>query len=498
MGFPATMKIEDLDLKHEEFELLEGDFRLIELLTSGGAELRRNLDAVLHERPMEPRKLKEHRNALFNYNNIIGTVIGWYIAKLFENVPVVDAPESESEPGIAKKKVKIHGDVAAFLDDCDRCGKKFVDRFSTVARDLLRYRRVFVVVDLPKQEKQYANLGEQRAEGATVPYLVFYDPRHVINWGRDSHGKLQWIFVKTCTVEAAEDFPHTPTKYTNWWYFSATGTAHYRAKHDSTGSVGDEAVLISESSAQRLNVVEIEISEDHWLAYRSLLPAIKHLNLENALDWQLFLNALAILWIKGRIDEKPTLSEIGYLALEQDGAAGYLEQSGSMANILRERNEELREEIYRLSYVIQQGRNTSAVAASQSGISKEMDAMPSMHVCSALGDAIRTGMQSVLNLVCEIAGSAPLVVRGFDFPSEDASDAVDVFTKARDSGIRSDTLFTELAVKLALQLLGDQPASLKKQVEDEIRSGPTQSQLLEEEKKAQLERFSGSFLSAAA
>lgn len=33
MNFPTTMKIEDLDLKHEEFALLEGDFLLAELMS---------------------------------------------------------------------------------------------------------------------------------------------------------------------------------------------------------------------------------------------------------------------------------------------------------------------------------------------------------------------------------------------------------------------------------------------------------------------------------
>lgn len=483
---PKRIKVEELNRKHPEWEDHESDIRLIDIMTRGGSALRANLDDVLHSRPMEPSEMKDYRKKLFNYNNVLGTVNGWYLAKLFEVTPSIDQPEGSA-----------NADLQAFLEDSDRSGTPFVDKVREIADTLLRFRRVFILADQPQNETAYATREEEIRARATVPYLVCYDPRHVINWGRDGYGALRWIVARTFNTTQADEFPHAPVQESHWWYFSQDRIAHYKAVHEN-GTEPEWADLVSEVVVDSFRIVEIELHEDHWLSYRALLPAIKLLNLENALDWQLFINALAILTIKGRIDEKVTINELGYIHLPEGSDASYLEQSGTMANILRERCQELLENCYRLMYVIQQGRSGNATAAAQSGISKEMDTMPSLHVCSAIGDSLRLGMRRILALVADIVSAGAPEVRGFSFQTEDVAGSLSTLEKLNGLEIPSDTLYQEMEVSAAKEVLGDQPQRILDTVEREIRSGPTRSARAEAEKQAQIERFAGGFREAAA
>lgn len=486
--FPASIKVSDLNRKHPEYDIHKFDLDRISMLTSGGHKLTSQLDTVLHSRPMEPAEMKEYRKNLFSYNNILGTVNGWYVAKLFEKSPSVDMVDGVENP-----------EMQSFLNDSDRSGTPFIDSMRKVASSILKFKRVFAVIDQPEQKKEYATRAEELADKATAPYMVVYDPRHVINWGRDGFGALQWILARTDVVSVSGEFPHAPQREAHWWYFSGKTQAHYRAVYENEHSEPELAQLVFERTVSRFNVVEIEVSDDHWLASRALLPAIKLLNLENALDWQLFINALPILVIKGRIDEKPTVNELGYLLIPEGGDASYLEQSGAMADTLRERCQEHLENCYRLMYVVQQGRSGNATAAAQSGISKEADTMPSLHVCSAIGDSLRIGMKKILEIVSSIAGIQNVPdVRGFMFPTDDVDGSLATLEKLNSLQIPSDTLYTEVEVGAAKEVLGDQPQNILDAVEKEIRSGPTRSARIEAEKREQVERFAESFSQAAA
>jgi hypothetical protein len=111
-------------------------------------------------------------------------------------------------------------------------------------------------------------------------------------------------------------------------------------------------------------VFKQQLHADHWIADRIASPLSRLMNIENSYDWALEQTNLAVLVIFSDSEVNTVKrSETGFIQLGQEDKAVFLEQSGHAFEASQKRIMELREEIYRLSYLVAQGRSSSAAAS---------------------------------------------------------------------------------------------------------------------------------------
>lgn len=460
------MLTKDLERRHPEYDKWLKPLDVIELLYCGGAMLEKSVSSVLIKRPMEVSDVFEARARMFNYQNIIGTALGWYEAAMFADEVAYDV-SSGGKTATADR-------YEAFLGNCDRKGTAFTDFFRRVFIDAALYQRSFVLVDRPAQGAEFKTLAEQRAAGALEPYLVRFDRRQVINWGVDRFGVLEWLVIEQ--DEAERGFGAADKEYRYWRYYDRTQFKVFRAEMEN-GKPKDTAVMVDVgmhalSESGSVPFVVLELPDALWLGNRAYLPAKAHVNKMNAHDWGMFIACLPMPVLKGFKDEAVRVSETAFIRLEEDGDAFYLEPSGVAFEHQANSIASLREEIYRQLYLQAQGRSTEATPAAQSGFSKEMDMAPARDVLGKFGDAVRAAMEQVLSFVALARGEdATFSVRGFSFEEADAEHEVKLVTALEMGNCPSPSLVKEKWKCVARVVAPDQPEAFYADVDKEIDAG---------------------------
>ncbi|MFN3323427.1 MAG: hypothetical protein ACK5AZ_08025 [Bryobacteraceae bacterium] len=497
MASSATVPVKLLDAKRADYTANAETWDSIELLYRGAHSLKARAERFLVKRPKELSDVYAARVSRFTYQNILGTVLGWYQAAMFETDP--DILIRRADDG------KLNEEQAAayqrFLNDCDRCGTTYTDMWRRVYLSMLLFRSAFVLIDLPKIGGEPTTLAEQKAMGALDPYVVLYDPRQVINWETDEYGNLAWIVIQTTTERRA--FGAETAVVDRWYYFDKAEYRVYESQRKEAAKKAETAALIDEgrhalADVGRVPVRWIQIPDGLWLASRAFLPALSHLDLQNAYHWGLFNGCLPTLYVKGEFEEPPNRSEISYIQVPADGEIGYIEPSGTSFSIAAAEIQALREEIYRQMYLQAQGRSSTAVASAQSGYSKEMDMAPSRDVLNGFGDVLRAGMQAVLGDVAAIRGDVDLKfdVRGFTFGEDQSGEELKTAQLAADLNIPSKTLEKEVQKKIARCLLKDARPDVIQKVEAEIDAAPTKEERAAEQEQRQREQIRASLAGA--
>jgi hypothetical protein len=118
MTFPGSLAVGKLNAKSEEFAENLPWMEKIRLLDEGGPCFEKSLDAFLKRRPSEPNEMYRLRREMASYTNIVGTANGWYLAKLFEDDPVIDQISAENKP-LTPDATDF---FAQFITNCDRGG----------------------------------------------------------------------------------------------------------------------------------------------------------------------------------------------------------------------------------------------------------------------------------------------------------------------------------------------------------------------------------------
>lgn len=477
MTFPDTLKISDLRVRHPEYAGREKREAEIRALYCGDEALEEHIGSLLFRRVKEPAAVYDQRKASLNYTNVLGAGIGWYLSKLFEQDPKIELPKA----------------YADFLSDCDNAGTSFVDANRELAEDLLLSSVAYVLVDRPAEDPaKFPDRGAQREAGALREYIVRLCPESVTNWATDAYGNLQWVWTEQ-VIDAYDpdsaEFPPKPKRVREWRYYADTGEyavyqapAEPEAADEKAQKVGEGMHALADKGM--VPVIRYKIPKGIWIGKRAFYPCRMLLNQENAYDWALRQNALAILWTKGMQEQaNQTVSEIAHLALPANGEIGYLEQGGTTLQLIADRVDSLREEAYRGMYLVQQGRSASATPAAQSGVSKELDMMPGNEVLGGLGDAMRAGMVRVLEAVVAARGASDEPkVEGFDFQTASVPDELSVIEQLQRIDVPSDRFHKILYTRAALIAMNDQLQADKDEVVAEIEAAPTRTQLLAQQR----------------
>ena len=489
---------ETIDAKHIEWQTHQDTYFNVAVMFEGGSLIRKYADKFLLRRPKEDSSVYQHRLELMTYENNLGTGLGWWLAEMFSSEPKIDI-RPQNPDGNPDSDGKLTPDQdqfyhQQFMKDCDRHGTPFIDFARELFKNLVLYRKSFVLVDQPVSDPdKYLTFMEQKDDGALNPYLVSFAPVQVINWDVDEHGNYNWMVIYQKTISTG--FLKKPMTVERWYFYDRQQFRVYECQYDDSAAASGsnrkvDLVRVGYHALAAKNVVPvqcIEFPEGWWLANRAYLPALEHIDTVNVLRWSLRMAGLAIPVVFTDDDlSSTTVSEYMYLKFSKDSRYEWSEPPGRSWEHLADRIQVLTEEIWRAMYLVAQARSTSATAGAASGVAKQQDMTPSHDVLGGMGGILRTALQNVLTMVMWARGDEKLSpdVTGFTFEDKLTAAELDVIEEVLSLGIPSETFEKEvykLAVRLVLKGAND---DLLTEIFTQIMAGPTR----DEKEQAQLQQ----------
>jgi hypothetical protein len=384
-----------------------------------------------------------------------------------------------TEPVIALQANGAEAFYNGFLDDCDRAGSNFVEFFRRAFIQALVYRQSFVLVDFPQVAGDFASRAEEDAAGRSNAYLVNYTPLDIINWKTDAAGNFEWFVIRSSeTFQPALDSSGQVQRDT-WTYFDRQEYRKYqleapprRARHPKTEAPLVESGRHALSALGRTPLVPITLSDGLWLANKAALLQQEHFNKSNALAWALHMGLYAMPVIYSEREWHQVVGESYYIQLGPQDRFGWTEPEGKVYQIAQENLDRLKDEIYRVCYLMTQAGGREAQNLGQSGVSKQRDYAVTHEVLRAYGETLKDAMKNTLRLVAAARQDDVTVeVRGLDqFDICDLSSEVDDAAKLAQLVAASPTFRKEMEKRLALKYLDDCDPAVKNQIVREIES----------------------------
>ena len=132
----------------------------------------------------------------------------------------------------------------------------------------------------------------------------------------------------------------------------------------STGSTGGgrktgEIELVDEgrhglAGQRRVPLFEMQVSEGLWLMNKAALLQLEHFNKSNALAWALTMGLFAMPVIYSDREFKQIVGESYYIQLGPEDRFGWTEPEGNVYQIAADNLVRLKDEIYRVCYLMNQ------------------------------------------------------------------------------------------------------------------------------------------------
>src|SRR5262249_26613418 len=287
-------------------------------------------------------------------------------------------------------------------------------------------------------------------------YLVDYSADEVINWSNNERGGLDWLVIRTHCLQQSKVGDAKWEKETRWIHYDRESFQVYRKTGD-----GKEVELIDEgwhalAGLRRVPVFELKVSEGLWLMNKAALLQKEHLNKSNALSWALTMGLFAMPVVYSDREWNQMVGESYYIQLGPSDRFGWTEPEGKVYQIAADNLVRLKDEIYRVCYLMNQASNSSGDGRI-SGLSKERDFSVTQEVLRAYGDTVKDTMKQVLGAIAEARQDGVSIdVTGMDeFDIGDFSSELDDAKKLLEMGIGSETLKKQIFKKLAFKYLCD-------------------------------------------
>jgi len=397
------------------------------------------------------------------YENNIGSLIDRYTATLFRREPVLTF-EGNNEAG---KQF-----FNQFAEDCDQKGTALSDFFRRQMTEALVSGASYILVDFPRMGKPASNRAEEDAVGASRAYLVDYRPENVINWSLDERGNLAWVVLRTTSLQQAQ-VGSEYKRETQWVYYDKQKFQTYRRVEDGEGK--GEIELIDQGrhslwKQERVPLFELKVSEGLWLMNKAALVQLEHFSKSNALSWALTMGLFAMPVVYSDREWKQVVGESYYIQLGSEDRFGWTEPEGKVYQIAADNLVRLKDEIYRVCYLLTQAGGTQSNYTAQSALSKQRDYSITQEVLRAYGDAVKDVMKRVLRAI-EAAREDGLKidVSGLDeFDIGDFKTELEAAAKLLSLGIDSETFKRQVFKKLAFKYLCDTRQETKDHIAQEI------------------------------
>jgi hypothetical protein len=216
----------------------------------------------------------------------------------------------------------------------------------------------------------------------------------------------------------------------------------------------------------------VKVSDGLWLTNKTALLQLEHFNKSNALGWALTMGLFATPVIYSDREFTQVTGESYYVQLGPQDRFGWTEPEGRVFQIAADNLDRLKDEIYRVSYLMQQAGNNTG--QQQSGLSKQWDFSVTQEILGAYGNVMKDSMRNVMNRIAEARQDGLTI----DVTGLDEFDITDFGTEANDAksllnlGINSPTLKKQVFKRVALKYLSDARQEIKNRIADEIDAEP--------------------------
>lgn len=449
-----------IEQEHPDYTARARVWRRYRDLYAGGDQFRLNAGEYLLRRQKEPYEVYQERLARVFYENYLGSIIDWYAATVVRREPVLEFTGA-NEPA--------KGFFARFVDNCDLRGTALTQFYKQQLTEALVCGKSYLSVDFPRTNGPALSRAEEDASGRSRAYLVPYTADEVINWSYDAWGELEWVVIRTPLLRQDSVKSFGWKRETRWIYYD-------REKYEIYERLGTEGATIERTDQGqhgfagigRVPVFELRVSEGLWLTNKIALLQLEHFNKSNALGWALTMGLFAMPVIYSDREFNQVTGESYYLQLGADDRFGWTEQAGNVFQIAAENLERLKDEIYRVSYMMQQAGDGSG--AGQSGLSRQWDFSVTQEILRGYGDVVKDAIRRVMNAIA----AARKDELGIDAMGLDEFDITDFSTELNNAknllnlGIQSPTLTKQVQKRVAMKYLSDARQQIKNRIAEEI------------------------------
>ncbi|MBV9503807.1 MAG: hypothetical protein JO323_02255 [Acidobacteriia bacterium] len=451
----------NINREHPEYVARKGMWKKYRDLYAGGERLRDSAGEYLVRRHKEPGEVYFERLSRVFYENYIGSIVDWYAATLMRREPVLLFEGGDTG---AKEFYNL------LAEDCDLKGTSLSEFFRQRVVQALVCGASYIAVDFPRAWGPATTRAEEDASGRSRAYLVDYWPDEVINWNYDQTGGMDWVVIRTSCLQQSKVTDARWEIETRWIYYDRETFQLYRKAGE-----GKPVELIDEgqhglASLHRVPIFQLQVSEGLWLTNKAALLQLEHFNKSNALSWALTMSLFATPVIYSDREWNQIVGESYYIQLGPQDRFGWTEPEGKVYQIAADNLVRLKDEIYRVCYLMNHSGSASAGDLRQSGTSKQRDFSITQEVLRAYGDTVKDVMKQVLRVVAMARQDGISVdVSGLDhFDIGDFGNELDDAKKLLDLGIGSATLKKQVFKQLAFKYLSDARQEVKNQVAEEI------------------------------
>jgi hypothetical protein len=457
------MTNQHIEQEHPDYVCKRRLWRRYHDLYAGGEQFREHAAEYLVRRHKEGMEIYHERLARVFYENYLGSIIDWYMATLVRREPVLDFCGTD-EP--AKQF------FASFVDNCDLRGTTLTQFFKQQMTEALVCGKSYVVVDFPRPDGPVLTRADEDASGRSRAYLVGYSADEFINWSHDTRGELEWVVIRTSWLKPDCMRAFDWNKEARWVYYDRERFEVYERRETEQGMV---VQLVDEgrhgfADIRRVPVFELRVTEGLWITNKIALLQLEHFNKSNALGWALTMGLFAMPVIYSEKEFNQITGESYYIQLGPNDKFGWTEPTGNVFQIAAENLARLKDEIYRVSYMMQQAG--SSTGTQQSGLSQQWDFSVTQEILRAFGNVMKDSIRNVLGTIAA-ARKDQLTI---DATGMDEFDITDFSTEASDAqsllsmNINSPTLTRQVHKRVALKYLSDARQEIKSRIADEIDS----------------------------
>jgi hypothetical protein len=165
------------------------------------------------------------------------------------------------------------------------------------------------------------------------------------------------------------------------------------------------------------------------------------------------------------------VGESYYIQLGPEDRFGWTEPEGKVYQIAADNLDKLKDEIYRVCYLMSQAGDSNAHGTA---LSKQLDFNTTEEVLRAYGAAVKETIRQVLRAIADAREDGIAIdVAGLDeFDIQDFGTELDDAKKLLELGIASPTLARQVFKRLALKYLNDARQEIKNRIAEEIDSMP--------------------------
>ena len=454
----------DINREHPEYTAWKAIWPKYEDLYAGGEKFIANASQYLIPRQKEPPVVYGERVTQAFYENYIGSIIDWFAATLFRREPILTY---EGQDEAARDFFN------QFAEDCDQHGSTLSDFFRRQVIEALVKGRSYILLDFPRSGQSAATRAEEDALGVSRGYLCEYPAQSVINWQRDGKGEFEWVVLRTQRLVSGG--PEGGDNYIErqWIYYDRQQYRVYQQTEQGQTKTTPTEIAQGAHGLASLNmvpVVEFSLGEGMWLMNKSASLQLEHFNKSNALSWALTMGLFAMPVIYSEKEFNQVMGESYYVQLGKDDKFGWTEPEGHVFEVAIRNIDRLKEEIYRVCYVLSQASGSASSVTQLTGLAKQRDYLVTLEVLRGFGDKVKDALKKLLRTLAAARQDTLAVdVSGMDeFDIGEFSTELDDATKLLGLGINSRTLRTQVQKKLAMKFLCDASQEIKDRIAQEI------------------------------